>query len=98
MFPSTVILSLLLAAVSSATPIQRDASTVTLGFAHQINPLGNNSKTIAEIDRARASKYLDHTFGQKAGKVVSVGVTNAAVTYTAQVGIGSPATKCGYTS
>jgi len=92
MFPSTAILSLLLAAVSTATPIQRHSNGVTLGFVHKVHAL-HGSKNLAEIDRARASAFVHNAQGKKAtfnGKVVSVGVTNTAVTYTAKIGVGSP--------
>jgi hypothetical protein len=94
MFPSTAVLSLLLAVLSSATPVQRDSNRVTLHFAHQVNALCG-SQNLAELDRDRATALLDNAAGQKtSGKVVSVDVTNTAVTYTSQVGIGSPPVDC----
>jgi hypothetical protein len=92
MFPSTALLSLLLAVVSSATPIRRDSNKVTLHFAHQVNALCG-SQNLAEIDRDRAIALVNNAAGHKAGKV-SVDVTNTAVTYTSQVGIGSPPKEC----
>jgi hypothetical protein len=92
MFPSTALLSLLLAAVSSATPIRRDSNKVTLQFAHQVNALCG-LQNLAEIDRDRAIALVNNAASQKGGKV-SVDVTNTAVTYTAQVDIGSPPTQC----
>ena len=94
MFPPTAILSLLLVVVSSATPIQRDSNKVTLSFTHQVNTL-RGSKNLAEIDRDRAAAFFDDTSSRVgASKVVSVGVTNAAVTYTSQVGVGNPPVNC----
>jgi cathepsin E len=95
MFTSTVILSLLLATISSATPIERNSNNVNLEFVTKIAAL--DGKTLAEIDRERASEYLKHSFGSNAaGKVISTGVTNTGVTYTAKVGVGSPPTQCEY--
>ena len=94
MFPPTAILSLLLVVVSSATPIQRDSNKVTLSFTHQVNTL-RGSKNLAEIDRDRAAAFHDDTSSRMSGsKVVSVGVTNAAITYTSQVGVGNPPVNC----
>lgn len=90
MLSLTVILSLLLAIVSSATPIQRDAKKFAWKFAHQINPL-RGSMNLAEIDRERAKAFISHATGEEAmGRTISVGATNTGVVYTAQVGVGSP--------
>jgi pepsin A len=94
MSPSFVntLLSLLLIGVASASPLlERDTPAVTLQFAHHVNSL-NGTKNLAQIDRARAKALVDNVTGAK-GNVVSVGINNAVVTYTTQVGIGSPPTK-----
>ena len=96
MFTSTLILSLLAAVFSAATPIQRHSSGVTLGFVHKVHAL-HGSKNLAQIDRARASALIHNTQNNKAvfnGRVISVAMTNTAVTYTAQVGVGSPPVEC----
>jgi len=95
MFPSffSTLLSLLLVGVASASPVlQRDGNPVTLQFAHHVKAL-NGTKNLAQIDRTRAKVLVDTVTGAK-GHVVSVGIKNTGVTYTAQVGVGSPPTQC----
>lgn len=97
MFPSSALLSLALAAVSavSAVPMkeQRDASKFTLAFAANVNATG--SSNLAQMDRARAAALRSNALARKNGKRAdSVSVKNTAVTYTASVGVGSPATDC----
>lgn len=102
MFPSFVntILSLLLVCVAFASPvIQRDSNLVTLEFAHHVKAL-NGTKNLAQIDRARAKTLVNNVSSadlkivSAAGKMVSIGVNNNVVTYTTQVGVGSPPTQC----
>lgn len=103
MFPSffSIFLSLLLVSVTFAIPvIQRDTSPVTLGFAHHVKAL-KGARNIAQIDRARAKKLVDNVSGTTDKTVsavapVSVGADNSVLIYTAQVGVGSPPTKCKY--
>lgn len=95
MFPSSALLSLLLLAVTSvsATPIKREANKFSLAFAAKVN--GTGSTNIANSDRARAAALRKNALAKNNGKRDgSVSVTNTAVTYTASVGIGSPATQC----
>jgi len=92
MFPSSTLLSLLLVACSmvSATPVKREAKAATLAFTAKINTSGYAN--IAEADRARAQALRQAaTKGKRDGS--SFSVTNAVVTYTASVGVGSPATQ-----
>jgi pepsin A len=96
MFPSSALLSLLLFVVSgaNATPIRRDSNTYTLSLASKINTIAG--QTLADIDRARASALLNNVSGKKNGKRSDkpVFVATTAVSYTASVGVGSPATEC----
>jgi saccharopepsin len=89
-------LSLLLAIVSAANakPIQRDSNRFTLSLASKINAIG--AQNLADLDRARASALLENLLAKKNGKKADnpVPVTNAIVTYTASVGVGSPPTQC----
>src|ERR1700683_5210676 len=97
MFPSSTLLSLLLVAASAvhATPIKRDLNNLQiLSFTSKINTIGG--KTLAELDRARASALRANALGNANRKHAadSVFVNNTGVTYTASVGVGSPATQC----
>ena len=95
MLSPSALLSLLLLAftVVSANPIERDAKKFSLAFAATVNGAGRAN--IAEADRARAAALRKNALSKRNGKrdgVVSV--DNAVVTYTASVGVGSPATQC----
>ncbi|KAF8448674.1 family A1 protease [Boletus edulis BED1] len=91
MFHSKALLSLILisSAVVDASPLSRSTGKATLSFATRINESG--TLNIVDKDRARAQafKNADH-LGKRDG---SISVTNSAVTYTAQVGVGNPATE-----
>jgi hypothetical protein len=92
MFQSSTLLSLLFVLVSTAfsSPVQRAPSNNILSLASKINPV-QAGKTVAEIDRARVAALL----GAKTnGKPVVL--TDMTVSYTASVGVGSPATECGF--
>lgn len=97
MFPSSALLSLLLLAVTSvsSTPIKRDAKKFSLEFAAKVNVTG--SANIADADRARAAALRTNALAKNGKRDGTVSVTNAAVTYTASVGVGSPATQCQFT-
>jgi len=89
MFPSKALLSMcLLATVAAAAPAQRDAKP-TLEFTRRFKNLATGQK-LPDIDRARAAA-LKHS--SKAKRDGTVSVTNAQDTYTASVGVGSPATQ-----
>jgi len=94
MFSSSV-LSLLIFVVSSvhASPITVDVNTVKLGFGCKINALGS-SATLPELDRERAVSLVESASQGKRSGGKSITVKNSVVTYTAQVGVGSPPTKC----
>jgi len=78
----------LLATVAAAAPAQRDAKP-TLEFTRRFKNLATGQK-LPDIDRARAAA-LKHS--SKAKRDGTVSVTNAQDTYTASVGVGSPATQ-----
>ncbi|KAL4080791.1 acid protease [Scleroderma citrinum] len=90
MFPSKILCSFLLLSLSiaNASPVSTSGNKVSLRFAAAVNATGVIN--IAEADRARAKAMLDGTFSKRDA---SVSVTNDVVSYTAQVGVGSPATE-----
>jgi saccharopepsin len=97
MFLSSALLSLLLLALSTvnATPIIRDGSSSQLfTLASKINPIGATS--LAQIDRTRTSRLLANVNASAKGKRAAdpVFAMNAIVSYTASVGVGSPAVQC----
>jgi len=92
MFPSSALLSLLLVALSvSASPVLIDRAPITIPFARSFNTTGGS---VVAADRARIAAIKAGTFGGKGNqkRASSFSVTNTAVTYTASVGVGSPAT------
>ncbi|KAG2369286.1 aspartic peptidase domain-containing protein [Suillus spraguei] len=93
MFPFTALLSILFVVLSSvdASPLRPDAARATLSFAARVNARGAVNVAAADRARAQAMKQAG-SMGKRAG-VSSFGITNAVVTYTANVGVGSPATE-----
>ncbi|KAF8547620.1 acid protease [Imleria badia] len=91
MFPFKALLSLVLVSLSvvDAGPLSRRTGKTTLSFATRIDERG--TQNIVEKDRARAQafKNADRSVGKG---LESISITNAQVIYTAQVGVGSPAT------
>jgi len=89
----STVLSLLLFAVFSADafPIKHDSNKVKLPFAYKINAIGPGA-TLAGLDRARAASFIQSAKSKRDGE--SFSVTNTYVTYTANVGVGSPPTDC----
>ncbi|KIM82570.1 hypothetical protein PILCRDRAFT_820438 [Piloderma croceum F 1598] len=94
MFLSSYIQSLLFFAVFSAyaSPITVDVHPVKLGFKCKINTLGS-SATLPELDRMRAMSLVQAVTQDKRSGGKSITVTNSVVTYTAEVGVGSPPTQ-----
>jgi hypothetical protein len=86
--PSFVISALLLGA--SASPVARSPPKLNLAFATRFNTTG--IPNIVAADQARAKTLKSGSFAALTKRSFSFSVTNAAVTYTANVGIGSPAT------
>ncbi|KAG2109292.1 acid protease [Suillus discolor] len=92
MFLSKAFLSILFVVLSSAdaSPLRPDAGKATLSFAARVNVRG--AVNIAAADRARVQAMKQAgSMGKHAD--TSFSITNAIVTYTAQVGVGSPATE-----
>lgn len=93
MFPSKAFLSILFVAWSSAeaSPLRPDAGKATLSFAARLNARG--AVNVAAVDRARAQAMKQAGSTGKRAERSSFSISNAVVTYTAQVGVGSPATE-----
>ena len=94
MFPSRVLLLVFLISLAAvdASPLSRSSGKGTLSFATRINKSGELN--IAEKDRARAQALKDTAHLSKRAILPSANVTNTAMWYTAQVGIGIPPTYC----
>ncbi|KAH7926943.1 acid protease [Leucogyrophana mollusca] len=93
MFPTKALLSLLLVALATvdATPLKRDTGKATLSFAAKVN--ARAASNIAAADRARAQQMRQAASKGKRAGATSFSITNGAMDYTAQVGVGSPATE-----
>lgn len=96
MFPTSSLFGLVLAAVSlvSAQPTTLDTNKFTLAFAAKVNTSG--IVNLPQADRARIAFLRTNVQARDSVKRGGVGfsVQNTAVTYTASVGVGSPATQC----
>jgi pepsin A len=94
MFPSKALLSVVLLALSAvdASPLRREAAS-TLSFTARMNARANNLN-IAAADRARAQAMQQMGSTSKRDSSSSFSINGAVVSYTAQVGVGSPATQC----
>lgn len=94
MFSSKTFLSILFVAWSSAdaSPLRPNAGKATLSFATRLNARG--AVNVAAVDRARAQAMKQAGSMGKRVEKSSFSISNAVVTYTAQVGVGSPATEC----
>ncbi|KAH9982951.1 acid protease [Lactifluus volemus] len=93
---SLTFLGFLLSAVGiAANPVVIRQGPVSLPFARRINATGFND--LVQKDRARAKNLADVYQAKESGTlghstIVRVGVTNAGVTYEANVGVGNPPT------
>ena len=72
------------------SPLGGGTDKATISFATRIN--GDNTFDIIEKDRAHA--HASKSAGHLGKHSTSANVTNGVVTYTAHVGVGSPATIC----
>ncbi|KAG1837236.1 acid protease [Suillus subalutaceus] len=92
MFPSKALLSILLIALSAvdASPLRREAAS-TLTFTARMNARANNAN-IVDADRARAQAMQHPTISKRASSS-SFSIASSGTVYTAQVGVGSPATQ-----
>ena len=96
MFKSAALLSTLcLAVLVASNPIVVRDNLVHLSIAKRINE--TSARHVLKADQARAAAIRARA-ARKNGKLVddasSVSVTNQAVDYVANVGVGSPATTC----
>ena len=102
MAPLSALLAVVVAAVAaSAKPVAVRDSPLTLSIARRFNSTG--AANILKADRARAKVLKTRSQATKAaavgtavGKifpVTNVPITNQAVTYTANVGVGTPPTN-----
>ena len=79
-----------------ASPLAARDSHSSLPFTLNLNL---TSTTLADIDRSRAKALIKHAAKSSAARssgkreVVSVDATNTAVTYTVDVGVGTPPTN-----
>ncbi|KII84032.1 hypothetical protein PLICRDRAFT_168090 [Plicaturopsis crispa FD-325 SS-3] len=100
MFPTTSLLSLLMVAISlgniAATPVAKPPPTMS--FRTRMNATDSVNLLTADISRASLLMrngriaFSDRALGKRSS-VLSSDVSNAAVTYTTTVNIGSPATE-----
>ena len=92
MFPFASLLTTLLLAMSiAASPVEVRDSPVTLPVARQLN-LKGGTVNLVQHDQARAASLKDtSSLSRRAG---SIPVINEAVSYIAEVAVGSPATTC----
>jgi hypothetical protein len=95
---SLTFLGFLLSAVGiAANPVVIRQGPVSLPLARRINATGFND--LVQKDRARAKNLADVYQAKESGTlghstIVRVGLTNAGVTYEANVGVGNPPTYC----
>ncbi|KAG1834412.1 aspartic peptidase domain-containing protein [Suillus variegatus] len=94
MFPAASLLTTLLLALSiAASPVEVRNSPVTLPIARRLNTSGG-AINLVQHDQSRAAALKsfkgDSTLSRRTG---SITVTNDAVGYIAEVGVGSPATN-----
>ena len=93
MLPTSLLFTLLLALVVSATPVVQVArGPVTLPIARKLNL--TNVRSLYEHDLARAQNLKTRGSDKSKRAVISTSATNEVVTYYATVGVGSPATNC----
>ncbi|KDQ62989.1 hypothetical protein JAAARDRAFT_168376 [Jaapia argillacea MUCL 33604] len=97
MFPAQALLSTLLLALSltaiNASPLIVRDNLISLPLAKKVNSIGG-STNLVQIDQARANALRAQAHGKThPGPGISVPVENKAVTYVANVGVGSPPTQ-----
>ena len=88
------LLSLVLIALTAvdANPVGRRTGKATLSFATKIN--GRGTLNIVEKDRAHAQALKQADELGKCSSNASFSITNAVLSYTADVGIGNPPSNC----
>ena len=93
MFLSKVLLTSILVSLTAvdASPLSRSTGKATLSIAARFNPSG--TLNVVERDRAHVESFKNADYLGKRS-TTAIGVTNAVMWYTAQIGIGSPSTEC----
>lgn len=94
MLPFIALLSLLLIVLATvnASPLRSNAVKHTLSFSSRMNAKRVTNIAAADKARAQAMKLASHQIKRDGSS--SFSITNSVVAYTAQVGVGSPATEC----
>src|SRR5882757_3592424 len=94
MFPFASLLTTLLLAMSiAASPVEVRDSPVTLPMARKLN-LQGGTVNLLQHDPARATALKDRATSGVDRRATSIAVINEAVSYIAEVGVGSPPTTC----
>ncbi|KAG0707572.1 aspartic peptidase domain-containing protein [Suillus ampliporus] len=92
MFPAASLLTTLLLALSiAASPVEVRDSPITLPVARRLNTSGGTINLL-QHDQSRAAALKSVGTSSVGRRAASIPVTNEAVSYIAEVGIGSPAT------
>ncbi|OJA12219.1 hypothetical protein AZE42_12161, partial [Rhizopogon vesiculosus] len=93
MFPFASLLTTLLLAMSiAASPVEVRDSPVTLPMARKLNLSQSGTVNLLQHDQARATALKDRAASGLDRRATSIAVTNEAVSYIAEVGVGSPPT------
>ncbi len=93
MFPTVPLTAVLLLVVRiAADPIVVRKAPVSLPIARRLNITGAHD--LIRKDQARARNMFDTSKAKRSGSPGNVGITNVAVVYEANVGIGSSPTFC----
>ena len=90
---SSLLTTLLLALSIAASPVEVRNSPITLPVARRLN-LDGGAINLLQHDQARAAAFKDRATSSLSRRTGSIPVINDAVSYIAQVGVGSPATTC----
>ena len=94
MFPTTLLTTLLLALSVAANPVQLDRPLITLPISRRLNLTSVHNLVRHDQARAKALKLRGSNIAGNSRAVINEQVDNQAVTYVANVGVGSPATTC----
>jgi hypothetical protein len=79
----------------AASPVEIRSSPITLPIARRLNTSGGTIN-ILQHDQSRAAALKNVGENTLNRRTASIAVTNDAVGYIAAVGVGSPATTCGF--
>jgi hypothetical protein len=90
---ASLLMTLLLALLIATSPVEVRSSPVTLPIARKLN-LGGGTINLLQHDQARAAVLGNRAISSLGRRTGSTPIVNEAVSYIAQVGIGSPPTTC----